>query len=138
MNCRKRKIVTVDFSKAFDKVLRYRLFQKMIERKIPMIYKIWIHNNRSARVKINNELGRGRCIKEGVPQGGVLSPLLFLIFVNDLMVECSKAEVDTFMYADDLVMWTADKNKQTASNRLQDGLNMVEKWTKSCSGNIFF
>ena len=87
---RKRTVLTlIDYAKAFDSVWRPVLYHKMAEMEIPACYinldKTVPVRNRSARVCVNGTTGRAGKLKAGVFQGGVLSPLLFLIYINNAL-----------------------------------------------------
>ena len=76
-----------DFSKAYDQVWRANLFQKMLNIGAPLQFVEWVKawfTNRTARVRINGTTRRCHTIKS-LPQGSVLSPLLFIIYINDLL-----------------------------------------------------
>ena len=78
----------LDFIKAFDKVPREILFKKLYEfgirgKMFRVIRDLYTDNR--ARVLINNRYSREFKIKSGVLQGSILGPLLFNIFVNDLL-----------------------------------------------------
>jgi len=92
-------VVYTDREKAFDKVSHKRLFSKLYSYKInPGVIK-WIESfltNRRQRVRIN---GFFSFWKE-VLSGSILGPLLFIIFINDLVDSCNNAS-DLFLYADD-------------------------------------
>ena len=62
----------------------------------------------------------------GVPQGSILGPLLFLIYVND-MVKCVK-NVSVRLYADDIVLYNADNDTTRASKVLQTDLDCYQTW----------
>ena len=74
--------------------------------------------------------GKGGDIKNGVPQGGVLSPTLFLIFMNDLKEQMTK-NVQCAGYADDLALVCSEDTVGTAQVRLQSTLNNLSAWSNS-------
>ena len=67
--------------------------------------------------------------KAGVPQGGVLSPTLFNIYMSDLPTPPRDIHVTT--YADDITIYSSDKNYTIAQQRLQPYLEEVQTWTKA-------
>ena len=86
-------------------------------------------HNRNARVQMGGSYSRKRILKEGVPQGGVLSPTLFIIFINDILKDLPR-RVHGAIYADDLVLWCTEDSIGTARYRLQEALNILDNWTK--------
>ena len=84
--------------------------------------------DRKARVKIQDHTGRCHTLKEGVPQGSVLSPILFSIYINDVQKIVTKG-VNAALYADDLAIWTTEENIGTAKVRLQTTLDNLKMWT---------
>ena len=67
-------------------------------------------------------------LKEGVPQGDVLSSTLFLVFINDIVGDMPR-KVQRAIYADDLVLWCSEEHLSTANYRMQQALNTLEGWT---------
>ena len=68
-------------------------------------------------------------LRHGVPQGGVISPTLFLIFINDLVKELPPG-IKAALYADDLVMWCTAEHATTATLKLQTAVDALSKWAK--------
>jgi retron-type reverse transcriptase len=79
--------VTLDMSKAFDTVNHHILLRKLLQTTTPNHIIKFIANyikGRNAYTCYNNTQSKGKLIKTGVPQGGVLSPILFNLYVQDL------------------------------------------------------
>ena len=94
--------VALDFKKAFDCVDRKILFAKLEKYGVRGIALSWIKSyfeNRTQVVKYNNSFSSIESITIGVPQGSILGPLFFLIFINDIVN--TTRECKFFMFADD-------------------------------------
>jgi len=92
---------------------------------IPLRYVQWTSawlTNRTARVQLNGAYGTARTFKEGLPQGSVLSPLLFVIYINDLLGGLDKNTLVS-AYADDLAIACRGRNKTAATAKLQEWCN---------------
>ena len=63
----------------------------------------------------------------GVPQRGVISPTLFLLYINNIMTVLSR-HVSNTLYADDLAVWSASEYTSSAY-RIQQAVNKVQQWT---------
>ena len=90
----------------------------------------WIKNylkNRQALVKTYGIRSITENLQNGVPQGGILSPTLFLIFINDIQRQISK-RVYPSLYADDLALLCTEEELGIAKIRLQTTLNGISKW----------
>ena len=91
--------------------------------------KLYLYNRR-ARVRVDGQCGRKVLLKQGVPQGGVLPPiLLFILYMNDLIPELPKG-LHTALYVDDLVLWCTEEYATTANYRMPIALDKVVTWAK--------
>ena len=124
--------VFVDLTKAFDKVWKEGLLLKLARKEIGGKMYRWIESylfHRSARVKLDGQLSHLVKIKEGVPQGGVISPTLFTIFIDDIADAISK-HVSRALHADDLAIWSSSEHITTATYRTQEALNKISQWAR--------
>ena len=128
----------IDLQKAFDKVWTDGLLVKAQRCGVGgRMYK-WITSflhNRKARVTVDGKLSRKFLLQHGVPQGGVISPTLFLIFIDDLIKKLPKG-IKAALYADDLVMWCAEEYATTATYRMQEAVNVLAAWAKRWNVSI--
>ena len=125
----------LDYSKAYDRVWREDLLLTMLDKGVPYQMVKWVRaflQNRRARVKVKNTLGKSFAIHQGLPQGAVLSvsPLLFLLFIDDLSTVVP-VHTDPSLFADDAALSSTHKEKQVASDNLQEAITAVEKWSSS-------
>ena len=122
------RYVFLDMSKAFDKVwhegLLYKLKQNGIEGKLLALLESYLFK-RQQRVVINGFESEWGEIKSGVPQGSVLGPLLFLIYINDLEVGI-KSHIKFF--ADDTSLFSIVKDCNTSANELNHDLDLISTW----------
>ena len=124
--------VCVDMQKAFDKVWKQGLLLMLHRSGVRGRMHNWIRqylHNRRARVRLDGHKSKKKLLREGVPQGGVLSPTLFLIFINTIL-DNLPPKVYGAIYADDLVLWCAEEYISIAKVRMQQALNNLETWTK--------
>ena len=131
-------VAYLDFRKAFDLVSHKHLIHKLTKYGISGQIIEWVKNfldNRTQRVLIRGTASSYHKVTSGVPQGSVLGPILFLIFINDLPL---KVLSPLSLFADDSKIFTriidasnADKNyTNIGSEVLQQDLNCVLKWAK--------
>ena len=74
-------------------------------------------------------------IQSGVPQGSILGPLLFCIFINDLPLHIQDKKVRNSLFADDSSLDTSGKTVKEIEVTLQKSLNDVSGW---CKNNLMF
>ena len=97
-----------DYEKAFDKVWRFGLLYKMQELDLPRKFVKYTRSFLSGRrttVEVNNVKSQRFLLKEGLPQGSAISPLLFLVFTNDIDANLSN-ETLASLFADDTSVGT--------------------------------
>ena len=83
-------------------------------------------DNRKQRVRVNSNFSSWQEIIAGVPQGSILGPLLFNIFVNDLFLFVSSSNLSN--YADDNTLYTSGYNLKKVKELLLNDLNKVTEW----------
>lgn len=122
-------VLFLDLCKAFDKVPHGKLLHKLQCLGLPGKIVQWIRaylQNRQQYVVINNSSSSVLHVTSGVPQGSVLGPLLFLIYVNDL-ADVIPENVSVRLFADDCIIF-----KQIVSPRdhieLQQALIAIDNW----------
>ena len=122
----------VDFRKAFDLVDHQILLKKLQSYKCSNSCLSWFKSylfQRTQRVAINNELSETSKLSCGVPQGSILGPLLFLLFINDLLLSLHGTSfVD--LYADDTTIYEQHSDMKTLQSNLQKSLNSLHDWCR--------
>ena len=122
------RAVFLDISKAFDKVwhdgLIFKLMPNGIHGNLLKLFESYL-NNRNQRVVLTGSYSDYSTIESGVPQGSVLGPLLFLIYINDLEKNI-KSNIKFF--ADDTMLFSVVKNPAVCAADLNLDLNLIRQW----------
>ena len=122
-----------DFEKAYDKVWREGLIAKMIKLDLPYSFIKYTRLFLSARrttVEINGTRSEKFYLNEGLPQGSAISPLLFLIFINDITDYMTPGATPSLFADDTAASVECGKDKKEAEKRMQDNINGLEKWAE--------
>ena len=121
-------IAYLDFAKAFDSVVHTKLIAKLRCYGICDMLLSWIESflsNRYQFVRIGSSVSPICSVLSGVPQGSVLGPVLFILYVNDI-VGCMANTVSIKLFADDAKIYTVIS--ETSSTHLQSSLDAVVSW----------
>nr|VZI25368.1 unnamed protein product [Spirometra erinaceieuropaei] len=121
--------IYIDFKKAFDSVSHQRLLYKLRNAGIRGRLLVWIQSflaGRSQRVQVGRQQSSDVSVVSGVPQGSVLGPTLFLVFINDCVKDL---DCDAILFADDIKLWKVIHDAADADH-LQANLNRLEDWSK--------
>ena len=108
-------LTTIDFS------LAPALFHKLILAGLPPCFARWTRSflsDRRASVVYQNHKSRSFRVRRGVPQGSVLGPVHFSLFINDLPASLPSS-VSCSLYADDLAIWSSSPSVSTAMEATQ-------------------
>ena len=124
------KLIFLDFSKAFDSVYHNMLIHKLHKLGFSGKLLLWISDylkDRSQRVVLDGVSSEFVPVTYGVPQGSILGPLLFLLFIND-MPDCAKHSILS-LFADDAKFFLKIINVDDCE-RLQHDLNSLYEWSQ--------
>ena len=125
-------LLLMDLPKAFDCISHDLLLAKLHAYKfdkgsLKLIYSYL--KGRHQRVHINGDYSSWKEIINGVPQGSVLGPLLFNIFINDLFFFVKNSEVHN--YADDNTLSVTNMNIDIIISKLESDINVLDNWFKT-------
>ena len=121
--------ILLDFSKAFDKVPHQRQLLKLRHYGIGESTLQWIQSflsDRSQQVLVEGQASDSSPVTSGVPQGTVLGPLLFLLYINDMPMKVSST---ARLFADDSLLYWRIRSSQDSIS-LQEDLDRLQQWEK--------
>ena len=125
-------VAALDIKGAFDRVWHNGLCAKLEASGITGKLLMWIKSylsGRSLNVILNGQSSKTFYINASVPQGSILGPLLFSVFINDLTEEC---ENELFLYADDANLFSIFENQnqsQMAADSMNNDLSKIKAWS---------
>ena len=120
--------VFLDISKAFDRVwhkgILFKLELNGVSGKVLKLIESFLEN-RYQRVILNGQCSSWETIKAGVPQGSILGPLLFLIYINDIS---NGLESNVKLFADDTSIFSIVFDPSLSANKLNNDLKKIQQW----------
>ena len=119
----------MDLSKAFDCIRHDLLIAKLHAYGFSREALLLVHSylgNRQQRVKINGSFSTYKYLRFGVPQGSVLGPLFYNIYINDLLLSIQETEICN--YADDTTVYTCDMRLENVISRLENDSKITIEW----------
>lgn len=122
--------VFFDLEKAYDTTWRHGLIMNLHKLGIKGNMSLYLDDflkHRTFRVQLGDSLSDQHVLKEGIPQGSVLSTLLFDIAINDILNNIPK-EVEGLLYADDLTLSITAERENLAVRQMQLTINKIVKW----------
>ena len=125
-------VVLVDFKKAFNLVDHQILLNKLDIYGIKDEALMWFNTyltNRKQHVSVNNTKSDFKQISYGVPQGSILRPLLFLLFINNLPLYTDNVSTD--LYADDTTLYDIQDSVEQIESNLQTAVNKLHIWCQN-------
>ena len=122
-------LLLIDFSKAFDMVEHNILLQKLYHYGIRGVALSWLKSylaNRKQYVSLNNKHSSIVEMEYGVPQGSILGPLMFIIYINDIPNICEMAKF--ILYADDANIIISGRNLAEIEKEFDHLSKKLENW----------
>lgn len=128
-NQKEVRVIFLDIKKAFDKCWHKGIIHKLSKSGIAGNLLVWFEDylkNRMQRVVINGQFSDWCKVEAGVPQGSVLGPLLFILYINDITSAVEFANIRLF--ADDTCLFIEVDNREEAANMIERDLAGIEQW----------
>ena len=123
--------VFIDLKKAFDLVDHKCLLHKLEHYGVRGLNYDWFLDylcTRPQRVKFGKELSSSLPLDYGVPQGSLVGPLLFVLYINDLPQCLLRSNISMTFYADDTVIYTKGLESDCIMTEIQRDLQRLEQW----------
>jgi hypothetical protein len=124
-------IVYLDFTKAFDCIPHTLLLHKLTSLGFSGNLLRWLSNylsHRRQRVVLEGINSEYQLVRSGVPQGSILGPLLFILYINDIFTSVNNVSVNLCLYADDSKI-SKQINDINDCKALQDSLDQLVAWS---------
>ena len=122
------RVIFFDITKAFDRVWHEGLLSKLQKAGVSGPLLLWFRNylcNREQRVVINGQNSSWGKVEAGIPQGSILGPLLFLIYINDIV---DVVHSNIRLFADDVTLFMEVDQPDTAARNIDVDLSNIQNW----------
>ena len=119
--------VFLDIEKAYDMIWKKGLLYKISNIGIGGNMFNWINDflkNRTMQVRLGAMFSEVQNVENGTPQGSVISPILFLLAINDIQPQ----NINSSLFADDTAIWKTGKNVKLLAKQVQQSINYIEDW----------
>lgn len=126
-------VVFIDFARAFETINRDKLLTILNKLGIGGTVYDWFKsylNNRKQVVQFNDCVFDEIIVKYGVPQGSKLGPLLFIIYINDVITLMKDQGVVCRLFADDMKLYFSSKNEKEIECKINNCLGILTVWLK--------
>lgn len=130
INKKKVVLISLDLKEAYDSVWPSGLMMKMIKMGLPTEITQWTHEfikKRKIKVRWRGTLSEERIQNRGVPQGSVISPILFTIFMHDVF-ENIPENTQIVVFADDINMIVSGNTTEEIKANCQEAIDSISKW----------
>ena len=121
----------LDIEKAYDRTWTYGVLIKLHNMGLRGTLPIFLQNfmlHRRIQVLVEDKYSEVFEIDNGIPQGSVLSPILFSLMINDIFEDIPLG-INYSIYADDVALWCKHESQEQSHNLLQNGLHNVLQWS---------
>ena len=124
--------VFFDFKKAFDSVPHQKMMEKLSQLDLPPSILSWLCSYLSGKrqfVLVNGEHSKSTLFRSGVPQGSVLGPLVFLLYINDITKLHFSDQSRLTLYADNMLLYKSI-TRNTSQVEIQQDINRLFQWSQ--------
>lgn len=124
----------LDASSAFDRVPIPRVLAELQNSGVPPVLTTWVGQFLSGRtlcVKYGNSISKVKEVTQGAPQGTILGPWVWRIFLKPLLAELAAEGVEVIAYVDDLLILEACTSAENGTRALQKGATICDRWASN-------
>ena len=129
--CKSSSSVFIDYSRAFDTIDHEILLSKLelygLDNQSLKWFKSYL-TGRKQMTRVDGHVSTLGTVKMGVPQGSILGPFLFIVYINDLISVINKNRANILLYADETIIYSAASEAAFAIQQNQDIINEVCNW----------